>query len=181
MNRIIRSTKFWLLAVVVTAVSAGAAYATIPGGDGVIHGCYAKSGGTLRVIDASVTKCKSGETALTWSQAGVPGPQGEQGEAGPPGPQGEPGIPGGLSGYETRGAASENSSAGFKSVTAECPAGKRAVGGGAETNASSEVALTSSTVRRSAGADTWSAIATEIDPTDTSWSLLVTVICANAA
>jgi hypothetical protein len=73
MNRIIRSTKFWLLIVVVTAVSAGAAYATIPGGDGVIHGCYAKSGGTLRVVDASVTKCKSGETALTWSQAGVPG------------------------------------------------------------------------------------------------------------
>jgi hypothetical protein len=94
MSRVIRSTKFWLFAAVVAAGLAGTAYATIPGGDGVIHGCYAKSGGTLRVIDASVTSCKSGETALNWSQQGQPGPQGPQGEPGPAGPQGEPGEPG---------------------------------------------------------------------------------------
>jgi hypothetical protein len=100
MSRIIRSTKFWLLAAVAAASLAGTAYATIPGGDGVIHGCYAKSGGTLRVIDASVTNCKSGETALNWSQQGQPGPQGEPG---PPGPQGEPGAPGFSSVFEARG------------------------------------------------------------------------------
>jgi hypothetical protein len=94
MSRIIRSTRFWIVAAVVAAVSAGTAYATIPGSDGVIHGCYAKSGGTLRVIDASVTNCKSGETSLNWDQHGQPGPQGEQGEPGPTGPQGEPGPPG---------------------------------------------------------------------------------------
>jgi hypothetical protein len=47
MSRIIRSTKFWLVAGAVTAALAGTAYAAIPGGDGVIHGCYAKSSGTL--------------------------------------------------------------------------------------------------------------------------------------
>jgi hypothetical protein len=99
MTRIIRSTKFWLLAAVVTAGLAGTAYATIPGGDGVIHGCYAKSGGTLRVIDASVTNCKSGESALNWSQQGVPGPQGPQGEKGEPGEQGPPGPAGGVDSF----------------------------------------------------------------------------------
>jgi hypothetical protein len=99
MARIIRSTKFWLLGAVVAVGLAGTAYATIPGGDGVIHGCYAKSGGTLRVIDASVTNCKSGETALNWSQQGVPGPQGPQGEKGEPGEQGPPGPAGGVDSF----------------------------------------------------------------------------------
>ena len=61
---ILRTTRFWLLGTVATAALAGTAYATIPAGDGAIHGCYAKSGGTLRVVDAAVTSCKAGETAL---------------------------------------------------------------------------------------------------------------------
>jgi hypothetical protein len=188
MSRIIRSTKFWLVAVVVTAVSAGAAYATIPGGDGLIHGCYTKSGGTLRVIDASVTKCKSTETSLDWSQRGLPGPQGDPGEPGPPGPQGEqgePGAPGGLAGHEVLGAQSaENSSNKF--VTVLCPAGKLPVGGGAElfgagnvNSAPSEVALDSTAITSSG--DGWRAEAHEVVPTDTAWQLNVKVICAAAA
>ena len=39
------------------AVASGIAYATIPNA-GVIHACYSRSGGTLRVIDRSVTNCK---------------------------------------------------------------------------------------------------------------------------
>jgi hypothetical protein len=70
---------------------AGIAYATIPDGGGAIHGCYARSGGSLRVIDASVTNCKSGETSLDWS---VRGPQGLQGPAGATGPQGPAGQQG---------------------------------------------------------------------------------------
>ncbi len=46
------------------------AYATIPDPAGVIHGCYSKSGGTLRVIDDSVTQCKSGETSRIARSAG---------------------------------------------------------------------------------------------------------------
>ncbi len=78
--------RSWLLGLtcvlLIGAASAGVAWATIPGNDGVIHGCYLKSGGTLRVIDASVTNCKRGEVALDWNQSG---PQGPPGTAGVPG------------------------------------------------------------------------------------------------
>ncbi len=82
---------------------AGIAYATIPDENGVIHGCYQKSGGALRVIDASVTNCSKTETSLNWNvkgatgpvgPEGAQGPQGPAGLAGPPGPQGLQGPPG---------------------------------------------------------------------------------------
>jgi hypothetical protein len=99
MSRIIRTTRFWILVAAAVAGFAATAYATIPGSDGVIHSCYAKSGGALRVVDASVTNCKSGETSLNWSQQGVPGPQGPQGEKGEPGEQGAPGPAGGVDSF----------------------------------------------------------------------------------
>lgn len=46
----------------------------------------AGTGGTLRVIDPSVTKCKSSETRLTWNVAGQQGLQGPEGPAGQAGP-----------------------------------------------------------------------------------------------
>ena len=54
----------------------GGAYAVvgIPSPDGVIHGCYKKGKGTLRVI--SKGKCKNSERTLSWNQ------QGRQGSAG---------------------------------------------------------------------------------------------------
>src|SRR5215813_13577292 len=67
-------------------------YATIPDSNGVIHACYNKSGGSIRVIDDSVTKCSSNETSLNWNvtgpagPTGPPGTQGLQGPTGPPGP-----------------------------------------------------------------------------------------------
>jgi hypothetical protein len=80
----------FLAALALTAV----AYATIPDSSGVIHGCYAKSGGALRVIDASVTNCKSGETALPWNASGPAGPSGPGGASGPSGPSGASGPSG---------------------------------------------------------------------------------------
>jgi hypothetical protein len=76
------------------AAVAGAAYATIPDGGGVIHGCYQKSGGSLRVIDASVTGCSSKETSLNWNVQGLQGPAGVQGQQGAQGPAGPPGPAG---------------------------------------------------------------------------------------
>jgi hypothetical protein len=88
-------------AVIVAAgmlvAAAGIAYATIPDVNGVIHGCYAKSGGSLRVIDDTVTNCKSTETSLNWNVTGPQGPQGPagpQGQQGPQGPQGPQGAQG---------------------------------------------------------------------------------------
>lgn len=84
------SVKVWqlLVAMAVTFVLAavGVAVATIPDGDGVIHGCYKKSGnnkGMVRVIDTAVTvTCPTGFAPLNWNQQGPPGPQGIQGPAG---------------------------------------------------------------------------------------------------
>ena len=89
-------------------VAAGVAYATIPDSAGVIHGCYARSGGSLRVIDAGVTDCNKSETSLNWNAQGQQGPQGQpgpqgpagqQGPAGPQGPSGPQGPPGLSHGY----------------------------------------------------------------------------------
>lgn len=71
------------LAVVTAVVTAGAAYAVIPGGGGTIAACYGKVSGIVRVIDAEAgKKCLPFENALSWNQQGVQGPPGMQG---PPG------------------------------------------------------------------------------------------------
>lgn len=67
-------------------VTAGLALATIPDESGVLHGCYLKSGGAVRIIDSSVAGCKSNETAISWNvqgPAGAPGTPGAPGERGP--------------------------------------------------------------------------------------------------
>ena len=67
------------LTALIVSVS-GVAYAAIPETDGVIHGCYAKHNGALRVIDTSTgAACKGNEVALPWSQSGPPGPPGPSG------------------------------------------------------------------------------------------------------
>ena len=79
------------------AIGAGVAGATIPDGEGVIHGCYLKSGGQLRVVDDGTTTCGSKETALNWNSKGVkgdPGPAGPAGATGPAGPAGPSGPAG---------------------------------------------------------------------------------------
>jgi len=70
------------------------AYASIPDSSGVIHGCYKKSGGTLRVIDDAVSQCDKSEIAVSWNQTGPEGLQGPAGPQGPEGPQGPPGSSG---------------------------------------------------------------------------------------
>jgi type VI secretion system Hcp family effector len=81
-------------AAIAAAASAGAvAYAMIPAGDGVIHGCYDKKG-NLRVIDPAAGGCASHETPISWNQTGPMGPAGAMGAPGPAGPGGPPGAPG---------------------------------------------------------------------------------------
>lgn len=65
----------------VTALG-GVAVATIPGGDGVIHSCYANDTGAMRVIDQDQGQAcdPNSETALDFNQQGLPG------DPGPPGP-----------------------------------------------------------------------------------------------
>lgn len=80
--------KRWIIptAVALVVAAAATAYATIPGADGVIDGCYVKAGrkmGQLRVIDAEQgQQCKGTEQALAWNQTGPQGPPGPPGEDG---------------------------------------------------------------------------------------------------
>ena len=57
----------------------------------MIHGCYQKVEGQLRVIDPGTDDCRPSELAITWSQQGR---QGEPGEPGPPGRDGADGRDG---------------------------------------------------------------------------------------
>ena len=115
-----------LVVLVVGVAAGGIAYASIPAG-GVVHGCYQKKSGGLRVIDTSTgDACSASEVSLDWSQTGPTGPtgsagpqgdtgptgssgpqgdigpQGPTGETGPSGPQGTtgPSGPAGVSGYQ---------------------------------------------------------------------------------
>lgn len=128
-----------LTGAAVAAVAAGVGYAAIPDGSGVIHGCYQREQGTLRVIDDATESCRSTETPISWSQAGPQGEVGPQGPAGPQGPQGEKGEKGddgadGITGWQlvtAQGGVDSglNVPAG---ATALCPAGKQVLGGGYE-------------------------------------------------
>ena len=79
------------------AIGAAVAYAAIPDSSGLIHGCYSKTNGTLRLIVSSASRCRSDEGAVQWSRTGPAvqvgpvgpvGPAGPMGEAGPAGPMG---------------------------------------------------------------------------------------------
>src|SRR5437899_8578856 len=73
----------------------GAAWAAA-GSGATIHACYKKGGGALRIA----SRCKHGETALSWNQIGPRGAKGSagrtgaRGSAGPPGPTGKEGPKG---------------------------------------------------------------------------------------
>lgn len=71
-----------LVAVVLSAT--GLAVAAIPDSKGVIHACYAKSGGALRVVSGK--KCEAGEKKLAWNKQGPRGIRGLRGLRGPAGP-----------------------------------------------------------------------------------------------
>src|SRR5580692_328043 len=111
------SRRMRLLAGVCVLVGVGAVatavQASIPDSGGVIHGCYLKGIGTLRVIDNSDQTClRTVETPIAWSQTGptgpvgpvgptgatgatgATGPKGDTGAAGPAGPTGPAGATG---------------------------------------------------------------------------------------
>lgn len=58
--------------------SAGLLYAAVGGSvvgpDGVVHGCYQKVGGALRLFDPSQDRCGSDELPIAWSEGTTAGP-----------------------------------------------------------------------------------------------------------
>ena len=88
---------------------AAIAFATIPGGDGLIHGCYSNSNGDLRLIDDAIETCHPNETAIAWSQSGIVG-------------------------YEVITDSQSAPAGGSGVARARCTSGKRVLGGGYHTN-----------------------------------------------
>lgn len=126
-----------------TALLGGVASASIPGGGGMIQGCYTNKGllsaitpgGQLRVIDPAKDSCKTNETPLSWSQTGPKGEPGATGAAGPTGATGATGAagppgPAGVLGYEVVERVYENPAPIDQGFYASCPNGKMALGGG---------------------------------------------------
>jgi hypothetical protein len=107
---------------------------------------------------------------------GAAGPAGPAGPAGAAGPQGPAGVLG-LQNVFTTGAASSTAT---RQLTAGCPAGKKAIGGGATVLPLNTpgVAITAGYL---ADENTWVARAREIAATAVNWSLNAVVICAAAA
>lgn len=142
MNRI-RSLVAAAAGIALAIGAVAIAYATIPGPGGVINGCYLKSGGAVRVIDASVTNCKGTETSLNWNVMGPQGPvgpAGPTGPAGPAGPQGPAGSTGVLSVVWVR-ADSVVPTTSTSGTKAECAAGDILLGGGFQVEEGLEVVL----------------------------------------
>jgi len=112
-----------IIAVVALAlglIGGAVAYASIPGPDGTIHGCYKTSNpaqGALLAID-SAASCPSGYTALNWNQTG---------------PQGSAGA-NGVSGYEV--VHQQVMMTGYEPSTfqLDCPTGKQPLSGGYKLN-----------------------------------------------
>jgi hypothetical protein len=82
-----------LAVVAAVVVGGGVAGAAGPDAGGAITGCYDKSGGNLRVIDAAGS-CKPSETRIQWNEQGPAGAQGAVGPAGPTGAVGPAGPAG---------------------------------------------------------------------------------------
>jgi hypothetical protein len=106
-----------VLLVAAAVLITGTATAMIPDADGVIHACFKKSGGSLRVVDSALTSCASSETALDWNQSGPPGPTGPSG-------------PAGISGYEIVTTSQQTTDRLLVVQDASCPSGKKVLGGG---------------------------------------------------
>jgi hypothetical protein len=89
-----------VVAVAASVLAMGGVYAAAAAigsePDGVLHGCYDKHGGALRLIDPSSEHCKHNERPISWNVKGVagdPGPAGAGGDVGPAGPSGGPAAP----------------------------------------------------------------------------------------
>lgn len=134
----VKRRYIWIIASGVAVLglgTSGAALAvgqSIPGSNGVIHGCYTRPWGILRVINSSMTRCQRDETSLNWNQTGAAGPEGAIGRTGATGATGPAGPstagPAGLDVTVTHSV----TIGGGQSI-ADCPASQPYVlGGGAD-------------------------------------------------
>jgi hypothetical protein len=132
---------------------------------------------TLMRVDFKNGQLPSGPPGARGAD-GLPGPAGAAGPQGPQGPGGPQGPPG-VSGLEVVSQSSGSNTDDAKLIWAQCPTGKKVIGGGARVSGPAEpfVAIT-----RSAPTDTrqWEAEAHEHDKVSLEWTLTAIAICAIA-
>jgi hypothetical protein len=145
-----------------------------PAGEAALNALPRASVGPLQLKANAVTsvKVKNGSLLRADFRAG-------QIPAGPAGPAGAQGAPG-TSGLQTVFTTSAINSTTTRTLTATCPSGKTALGGGVAVTptTATEVAITASYL---ANSTTWTASAQEVNLLASSWGLNVVVICALVA
>lgn len=111
--------------------------ATVLGGQPpkVFYACYIPTSGvTYRIKEVDIKQtCASDHVMFSWTDGGIPGPQGPKGDPGPQGPQGAKGDPGQSGFTQTQLVLSGEVTApvgGSAVALATCPAGWLVVGGG---------------------------------------------------
>ena len=177
------------------------------GNTALIHACVSNSSGEIKIVGANAN-CPSNYRALDWNiqgpagqqgpigpagpigpvgpvgPVGPIGPQGLQGEQGPqgePGPQGLQGIqgPAGISGLEIVSVNSGTREEAILDVIAECPLGKKVLGGGYTTAGYNlNITVSGNAPFFDYG---WGVHAAQNDLTNRAWSVQVFAICANVA
>jgi len=129
-----------------------------------------------KVKDGSLQRSDFASGTLLQGPQGPKGDNGDSGPVGPQGLQGERGLPG-VSGYEIVSSTSALTSNPSQETSAECPAGKVAVGGGAAIFGSvTSIALHWSLP--SGDGSRWDAAAHEVVSTADSWRVAAYAICA---
>ena len=161
------------LVLSVTALVVAVLGAT-PVGEAALETVGRNSVGTIHLRNNAVTspKVKNGSLLRADFRAG-------QIPAGPAGPAGAQGAPG-TSGLQTVFTTSAINSTTTRTLTATCPSGKTALGGGVAVTpaTATEVAITASYL---ANSTTWTASAQEVNAQAVNWGLNVVVICALVA
>jgi hypothetical protein len=141
----------------------------------------ARSVGTAQLKDGAVTstKVRNGSLVVADFKRG----QLPAGPTGPAGPKGDPG-PAGITGVETVIASSSFDSANEKTLVVRCPDGKRLLAGGAGAWGRAMIWVTDGvTLTASQPLDdgAWLAAAQEVTPTEESWFIRGSAVCAAVA
>lgn len=194
-----------LAAVLLLALGAGIAAGMAAGGNAVIHGCYAKSSGRLRIV--SGTKCHKREKSLSWNQQGpqgtagpkgaqgpkgpqgLTGPQGPKGDVGPQGAKGDPGPAGQPTSLDTTESdesfvCSDGTCPNEAIAVADCPSGEVPISGGYQEDPDmspyvNTVLFNDATVDPNTGQLGWGVDMANIDSQQNNGGFWVDATCAN--
>ena len=169
----------WPIVLSITAVLV-AVLGSTPVGEAALNALPRNSVGPIQLKNDAITsvKVRNGSLLAADFRAGqIPqGPQGLQGPQGPAGPAGPAGASG-ATGLQPLFTTSPIDSTSTRTLTASCPSGKVALGGGVAASPANTpgVAITTSYL---ANATTWTASAREVVATGDDWGLNVVVVCA---